>query len=121
MHQPMIRSALGCADDSLLQFTNLTMQMWGRNMIIDALCVPENGNPLAFQLESIDCREAKWQLFSHHNHNDPIAFPTTDVVSFKIGQSHHRKSATVLTDHFGLTWNYHTLNLRYGGIVIPLE
>ena len=26
--------------------------------------------------------------------------------SFKIGQSQHRKSATILTDHFGLTWNY---------------
>ena len=121
MHQPMIRSALGCAEDSLLQLTGLTMLMWGRDMVLDGLCVPDVGTPLKFQLESIDCREMKWQLFTHHHLDEPIAFPTTDVVSLKIGQSHHRKSATTLTDHFGLTWNYKTLNLRYGSVVIELE
>lgn len=117
----MIRSALGCADNSLLQLTDLSLQMWGRNMIISGQCIPQTGTPQPFKLESIDCRETKWQLFSHHAHNDPIDFPTTDIVSLKMGQSHHRKSASILTDHFGLTWNYETLNLRYGEIVIELE
>lgn len=117
----MIRSALGCAENSQLQFTNLTLQMWGRDMILDGLCIPEKGQPLDFILESIDCREVKWQLFTHHQMDTPVAFPTTDIVSLKIGQSHHRKSASTLTDHFGLTWNYKTLNLHYGSIVIPLD
>lgn len=121
MHQGMIRSILGCAEDSTLQLTGMTLLMWGRDMLIDGLCVPADGNPVSFQLESLDCRETKWQLFTHHHLDTPIAFPTTDVVSFKIGQSHHRKSATVLTDHFGLTWNYKTLNLRYASVVIELE
>lgn len=121
MHQGMIRAALGCADDSQLQLTNMTLRMWGRDMILEGLCVPEQGTPMPFQLESIDCREVKWQLFTHHHLDEPVAFPTTDVVSFKIGQSHHRKSATTLTDHFGLTWNYKTLNLRYASVVIELD
>jgi len=121
MHQPVIREALGCTEDSQLQFTNMTLIMWGRDMIFDGLCVPEQGQPISFQLESIDCREVKWQLFTHHQLDHPIAFPTTAIVSFKIGQSHHRKPATILTDHFGLTWNYKTLNLRYGDVVIELD
>jgi len=94
--------------------------MWGRDMIFDGICIPTDGESIVFQLESVDCREVKWQLFSHHQLDTPIAYPTTDVVSFKIGQSHHRKPATVLTDHFGLTWNYQTLNLHYKEMVIEL-
>jgi len=120
MHQTMIFKALGCADDSQLQFTQMRTLMWGRDMIFDGICIPTDGESIVFQLESVDCREVKWQLFSHHQLDTPIAYPTTDVVSFKIGQSHHRKPATVLTDHFGLTWNYQTLNLHYKEMVIEL-
>lgn len=123
MHQAMIRGALGCADDSQLRLNNIQTLMWGRDMIFGGLCVMAEGesNPLKFQLKSVDCREVKWQLFSHHHLDEPIPFPITDIVSFKIGQSHHRKSATLLTDHFGLTWNYRMLNLCYGEVVIELD
>jgi len=117
----MLTNALGCTEGSQLQFTNMTTLMWGRDMILDGICIPTEGKSVVFQLESVDCRKVTWQLFSHHQLDVPLAFPATEVVSFKIGQSHHRKSATVLTDHFGLTWNYKTLNLRAGGIVIELE
>jgi hypothetical protein len=121
MHKAMLTNALGCGEDSELQFTHMETLMWGRDMLFDGLCIPAVGNPISFQLESIDCRKVTWQLFSHHQLDIPIPFPITDVVSFKIGQSQHRKSATVLTDHFGLTWNYKTLNLRYGDVLIELE
>lgn len=121
MHQAMILSALGSADDSQLQFRQMTTLMWGRDMILAGVCRSTDNKSIVFQLESIDCRKVTWQLFSHHQLENPVAFPVTDVVSFKIGQSHHRKSATVLTDHFGLTWNYRTLNLRYGDVLIELD
>lgn len=121
MHKPIICAKLDCPDDSLLQFTNMTLLMWGRDMILEGLCLPIQADPIKFKLESIDCREMKWQLFTHHHPEEPAPFVITDVVSFKIGQSHHRKPATVLTDHFGLTWNYKTLNLRYGSVVDELE
>lgn len=119
MHQAMIRTLLGCADDSLLKFTDMTFVMWGRDMILQGECEGQPVQP--FQLHTIDCREMKWQLFSHHHMETPVSFPTTEVVSFKIGQSHHRKSAVVLTEHFGLTWNYKTLHLKFGTVSIELE
>jgi len=117
----MLTTALGCDSGSQLQFIDMATLMWGRDMIFDAVCIPIDGKSVSFQLESVDCRKVTWQLFSHHQLDHPVAFPTTDVVSFKIGQSHHRKSATVLTDHFGLTWNYKTLKLRVGDVVIELD
>ena len=121
MHQAMIFNALGCEADSQLRFRQMTTLMWGRDMIFDGDCITQAGKSIAFQLESIDCREVKWQIFSHHQLDTPIPYPNTEVVSFKIGQSHHRKSAALLTDHFGLTWNYKMLNLRYGGVLIELS
>ena len=121
MHRVLIHNALGCPDDNLLTLTHLTLQMWGRDMVFDGVCVPTQGESVKFQLESIDCREVKWQLFSHHHLDQPVPFPTTDIVSFKIGQSNHRKSATLLTDHFGLTWNYNILSLRYMGTIVELD
>jgi hypothetical protein len=120
MHQAKLYNTLGCGEDNQLQITHMKTLMWGRDMIFYGVCVSTTGKSKLFQLESIDCREVKWQVFSHHQLNIAVPFPTTDIVSFKIGQSHHRKSATLLTDHFGLTWNYQTLNLQHGDVVSEL-
>jgi hypothetical protein len=115
MHQILITGALGCADGSLLHITNQTALMWGRDLIFYGIC-----ERVEFQLQSYDIREAKWQLFSHHHMDDPIAYPQTEIVSFKIGQTHQRKPATMLTEHFGLTWTYGRLVLVGNGVEIEL-
>lgn len=115
MHQSMITNALGCAEGSLLHITGMSALMWGRNLIFQGRC-----ETLEFQLQSYDIREAKWQLFSHHHMENPLPYPQTEIVSFKIGQTHQRKPATILTEHFGLTWTYGRLVLVGNGVEIEL-
>lgn len=60
----------------------------------------------AFRLMLFDCREIRWQLYTHMRADGRPAFPTATVVSLALGKDQHRSALRMLTDYFGLVVSY---------------
>ena len=113
-HLPL-HTALNLEPSATIQLTALEMVMWGRELHFSG-----HADMMPFELRFLDCRELRWQLYSHlQDENNPV-FPPTELVNFKIGRTQHRSPAHLLTEHFGLSLVYGELALHYADEVIQL-
>jgi hypothetical protein len=125
-------TALGLPTDSRLMINRLDTLGWGH--VLHFQCVAlhpdadaadtldaahaETATPLTLHFD--DCRELRWQLYTHALRVSETPFPRTEVINFSIGQSRHRKPALLLSDHFGLTVVYNTLEILNNDTTIRL-
>ena len=91
-----------------IQFVSLQMRMWGRDIRFGC-----KAGLVDFKLQFIDCREMRWQLYTHMQDETNPAFPLTELVNVKIGRNEHRSPAHLLTEHFGLSLEYGKLLLLH--------
>lgn len=108
MEDNPILSRLNLQQDTAIQLTGLTLRMWGRDLYFS--CQAESSQ---FELVFTDCREMRWQLYTHIQDDENPAFPPSELVNLKIGRSQHRSPAHLLTGHFGLSLVYGELRLVY--------
>ena len=90
---------LDLESDKAVHIRGMKLIMWGQHLIFE--CVTDD---LKFELHLSDCRELKWQVYTHQVSD--LAFPPTPLVNFLVGQGRHRKPCYLLTEHFGLTVLY---------------
>lgn len=115
MDQYVILDTLGLKPPTPIQFTNLMMGVWGRDLKFMA-----QAGTTQFGLHFLDCRETRWQLYTHNQHDDNPPFPITELVNFKQGRGQHRSPAHLLSDHFGVSIVYGALQLVVGDTVHSL-
>ncbi|GAB5492586.1 MAG: hypothetical protein Phog2KO_28010 [Phototrophicaceae bacterium] len=113
-HFPL-QTALNLESATRIRFTALSMRMWGRELHFS--CVAES---LAFNLNFLDCREMRWQIYTHLQDDNNPAFPPTELANFKLGRNQHRSPAHLLTEHFGLSLVYGALELHHDDKIIQL-
>ena len=89
-----------------ITITGLTMRQWGRDMIFSC-----EANNINFTVTFADCREMKWQLYTHIQEDD-ANFPRSTWVNFRMGRSQHRSPAHMLTEHFGLSLVYGEIQVK---------
>lgn len=120
MDQLRLTEALSLPNATPLYFTALEMLLWGRGLYFscEALLDDESLYPFVLQLD--DCREMRWQIYTHLPSDNPISFPRTHLASLKLGRDQHRSPLHLLTDHFGLSLMYGALSLRVGDEVISV-
>lgn len=112
--------ALSLPMTSTIYFTALEMIVWGRDLQFH--CLAQNDSESrAFLLGFSDCRETRWQLYSHMQAEDKPAFPKTEWVNFRQGRSQHRSPAHILSEHFGLSLVYGHLCLIVDDEEVVLE
>lgn len=90
-----------------ITITSLVMRQWGRDLIFAC----EAQDNVAFTVTFSDCREMKWQLYTHMQ-DDEVNFPRTAWVNFRMGRSMHRSPAHILTEHFGLSLVYGEIKVK---------
>ncbi|MCA9911743.1 MAG: hypothetical protein KC496_00275 [Anaerolineae bacterium] len=101
MDRQKITDALGIPPGTSLYLTKLDFLVWGNNLYFAAIA----GEDMAFSLQFRDCREWRWQTYTHiESAGEP--FPRTELVNFRLGRSQHRSPAHLLTEHFGLSLFY---------------
>jgi hypothetical protein len=83
------------------QFTHLRLHNWGQTLTFTLVAADQT-----FQLRLLDCREARWQWYSHVQVTGEPAFPPSTIVTLRSGQDRHRKPLQVLTDFFALSVTY---------------
>lgn len=110
MDRQKIADALGIQAGTPLYLTALNLRMWGHTLHFDASA----GEDVPFALVFDDCREWRWQTYTHIESGD-AAFPRTELVNFRLGRGQHRSPAHLLTGYFGLSLFYgEVLLLRAG-------
>lgn len=110
-----LQTRLNIDPNTTIHFVSLSMKMWGRDLHFSC-----EANTLRFELYFLDCREMRWQIYSHLQDDNNPAFPPTDLANFKLGRNQHRSPAHLLTEHFGLSLVYGALDLQINDKTIPL-
>ena len=98
----MITETLGVAPGTPLHLTRLDLLLWGQELHFEGLAAES----LRFRLRLIDCREARWQWYTHMQPEGRPAFPPAEIVDLHLGRDQHRSPLRLLTDYFGLTVSY---------------
>lgn len=111
MDRPHILNALGLPPETPLQLTRVSTSSWGRRIVFRGVALPDTGSPVHFELLLSDCRDIRWQVYTHLGHDEDTT-PPTSIVSFRKGRSPHRSPAYILTEHFGLAVFYGELEIR---------
>ncbi len=93
--------ALGAADGSAVEITEIWVGAWGRDIVLEGIC-----DDVRFELAFDDCREMRWRVYAHDNNGEPTA-----LVDFAPGRDEHRSPAQILTDTCALT-------LWYGALIV---
>ena len=114
MDKSRILEKLALPITSTIQLTHLDMVLWGQGLYFHAVAQPLEGSSIAFEIRFLDCREMRWQLYTHMQHPDSPAFPASELTNLRIGRSQHRSPAHLLTEHFGLSLFYGVLQVVYG-------
>ena len=115
MDRPELLRVLNVADETAdIIIAGMELVMWGQTLVFTCRITEQ-----VFRLHLLDCRELRWQVYTHQKSD--VAFPPTRLVNFLIGQGRHRKPCYVLTEHFGLTVAYGSLQVHQGEDVITLE
>lgn len=114
MDQHIITTRLNIAAGTPLVLHGLTHELWGRTLRFDALAKPADAPERAFSLCFDDCREMRWQLYTHLQDAGRPPFPQTTIANFKLGRGQHRSPSHILTEHFGLS-------LFYGAAVLVVD
>lgn len=100
MNRPLILRLLNLAENSPIQIVNLESHLWGRDLLF--VCHAEKLN---FRLAFLECSEARWRHYLHHEASNE-AFIPTELLNFKLGRSQGRSPAQILSEHFGLSLVY---------------
>lgn len=102
-----------------LQLVGLRHGVWGRRLqFVGETLV--NDVPVPFVLRFDDCREQRWQFYSHITADPDVPFPRCTLVDWRWGRSQHRSPAHLLTDYFGLSLFYGTLHLVHADVETAL-
>lgn len=115
MDQYVILEILKLKPPTVIQFHKLELGIWGRDLKFMA-----QANEIDFGCYFLECRETRWQHYSHKQHADNPAFPITELANFKQGRDQHRSPAHLLTDHFGLSVVYGKLQIVVGDVIYDL-
>lgn len=109
-------------DESTITITALKTSLWGQRLTFHCHAIsPDETMPLVFEAHFLDCREMKWQTYSHMVQDEDSAFPPTAWLNFRIGRSAHRRPAHLLTEHFGFSVVYGEFHIVEKGIVTILD
>jgi hypothetical protein len=115
-----ILDSLSLPESTSITLTHLDLVLWGQGLHFHALAQPLAGTIIAFELHFLDCRDMRWQIYTHNQHPDSPAFPATELVNFRMGRSEHRSPAHLLTEHFGLSLFYGQLEIVSGEKTVSL-
>jgi hypothetical protein len=116
-----ILQALTLPETAIIKLTHLDMLLWGRALHFQGVVDRAENDAVPFELQFEDCRELRWQIYSHLQSATPEAFPASELMNFQMGRNQQRSPARLLTEHFGLALFYGTLYLIHYGQVISLD
>lgn len=89
---------------------DMSWLLWGQTLSFT--CRYQGETPFTFIWQFEDCREMRWQQYSHNRPATPTAFPPSELVSLRVGKGKHRKPAQLLTVYFGLSLLYGEMTIR---------
>ena len=116
MDKIRLSEMLGVQGSGVFQVKAIALDGWGSSLTLD--CFYEATAPASitpFKLRLQDCRELQWRVYAHLKHPEDQTLPTATLVNLRLGSDNHRKPLHVLTDFFGLTVNYGTLQVEKHG------
>jgi hypothetical protein len=116
-----ILQALTLSETAIIKLTHLDMLLWGRALHFQGVVDMAENEVVPFEVHFEDCRELRWQVYSHLQSPTPEAFPASELMNFQMGRSQQRSPAQLLTEHFGLAVFYGTLYLIHNGQVLSLD
>ncbi len=118
MDKSKIIEALALVPGGGFTITDIQMVQWGRDLVLEcayqtvSLNAPPDA-PVYFDLIFHDCREIRYKVYAHIGaHEQNQVTPTADVVEVSLGQGNHRRDASLLTNHFGVTISYGSLSIE---------
>ena len=115
MDRNFVLKTLSISDSGQIFLKHLKFVMWGQDLHFSAEVHSPDKEKITFEIHFLDCREMRWQIYTHIQETDSLDFPPTELVNFKRGRDQHRSPAHLLTEHFGLSLFYGTLE------IIPIE
>lgn len=118
--QPL-HTALKLPDDTPITITGVQHHVWGQQLTFRCHTTTPQKGLIAFTLRFEDCREQRWQLYTHMQSPTNIAFPECTLVDIRLGRNQHRSPAHMLTDYFGLSLVYGTATIIKDEIVQTLD
>ncbi len=98
-----LTTLLGVPESTPVLLTSLGVLDWGQALVFAGRA---GGQP--FTLRYDDCRELRWRTYVHE------ASAETLIVGFAPGRDQQRSPAQFLTEHFGLSLYYGSLNVSRG-------
>ena len=99
--QNKISEALNLPPGESIYLEGLQLVVWGQDMIFNG-----HYGDTPFTLTLTDCRELRWQLYSHMRPDERTPFPHAALVNLSLGKDQHRQPLHMLTDYFGLSVSY---------------
>ncbi len=103
-----IYQALG-VEQGDLSVRAIHFEHWGRRLVF--ACRYRAGDQAGdFTMTFEDCRELRWRVYVHAEPQ-----PEAAIADFKPGRDRHRSPAHLLTDYFGLSLVYGSLEIRSDG------
>ncbi|MFW5691076.1 MAG: hypothetical protein ACOCXZ_01135 [Chloroflexota bacterium] len=127
MDRNRIINQLGLVPDGGLSVVDIQMVEWGRDLLLGCIyrTIPEDGPPDApvhFNIIFKECREIRYRVYAHIGMHEHGSIPAeADVAELILGQANHRKDASVLTNLFGLTISYGSIQLEMNDTLVTLE
>ena len=121
MDKVRILQALTLPETGIIKLTHLDILLWGRALHFHASVNSEDTAAMQFEIHFEDCRELRWQVYSHLQSPTPQAFPASELMKFQIGRTQQRSPARLLTEHFGMSLFYGSLHLIHNGQIIALD
>lgn len=114
MDRLLITQALGLPPDTSLIITELSAHQWGQTLRFNGVAHAD-AQQIPFTLIFEDCRELRWQRYTHLDRPDGPVFPPTALVGLRLGRGQHRKPLHMLCEHFACILTYDTLHLSWPG------
>lgn len=112
MDRAKMAEMLGASPDGAFVVTDIQVMKWGNELTFNGLYAPAAGLAIPFELIVKDCRDIQWRVYAHLRYPEDQTLPVAALVNVRLGAENHRKPLHLLTDFFGLTTSYGTLELR---------
>jgi hypothetical protein len=113
MDKLKISELLGAHPYGAFWIKDIHLFSWGNEVVFECLYEPgAPAEPIPFQLVLHDCRDIQWRVYAHLKPPDDRALPATSMVNVHLGTGDHRKPLHMLTDSFGITVSYQTLQIE---------
>ncbi|MEZ4667903.1 MAG: hypothetical protein R3E39_08315 [Anaerolineae bacterium] len=113
MDKIKLSEILGVQQPGVFQVKSIELSGWGGEMKLSCTHgLNLSDDALLFEIHLLDCREHQWRVYAHLKHPEDQTLPTATFVNLRLGSDNHRKPLHLLTDFFGLTVSYGTLEIR---------